>query len=169
MTPSASASKSSLGFDLTPPTADEITALAARLDPEARRILLNHGTEAPFCGRFDEYEEEGTYVCNLCGLPLFSSRAKFHSGSGWPSFFECIDADHIRNLRDSSHGMVRIEIRCGRCDSHLGHVFEDGPRPTGLRYCLNSVAMDFVAEGTPLPDRLHHGAPEGKIMHVPGA
>jgi peptide-methionine (R)-S-oxide reductase len=100
-------------------------------------------------------------MCNLCGLPLFASRDKFHSGSGWPSFFQCIDADHIRNLRDSSHGMVRIEIRCGRCDSHLGHVFEDGPRPTGLRYCLNSVAMEFVPESAPLPDRLHRGAPEG--------
>ena len=156
--------KSALGFDLTPPTDAQKQELAARLDPEARRILLNAGTEPAFCGKFDEYEEEGTYVCNLCGLPLFSSRTKFHSGSGWPSFFECIDADHIRNIRDTSHGMIRIEIRCGRCDSHLGHVFEDGPRPTGLRYCLNSVAMEFVAEGDPLPDRLHRGAPEGHAI-----
>ncbi|ESQ77273.1 peptide-methionine (R)-S-oxide reductase MsrB [Asticcacaulis sp. AC402] len=154
--------KSALGFDLTPPTPAQIDNLAARLDPEARRILLNHGTEAPFCGRFDEYEDEGTYVCNLCDLPLFSSRAKFHSGSGWPSFYQSVDKDHIHYVRDVSHGMVRTEIRCGRCDSHLGHVFEDGPRPTGQRYCLNSVAMEFVPEGETLPDRLHRGAPEGE-------
>ena len=136
-------SKSALGFDLTPPTPEQITQLASRLDPEARRILLDHGTEPPFCGKFDEYEEEGIYVCNLCGLPLFSSRDKFHSGSGWPSFFQCIDVDHIRNLRDSSHGMVRIEIRCGRCDSHLGHIFDDGPPPTYKRFCMNSVVLEF--------------------------
>ena len=153
--------KSSLGFDLTPPTADQIKDLASRLDPDAVRILLHSGTEAPFCGKFDEYEEEGTYTCNLCGLPLFDSHAKFHSGSGWPSFYQGIDKDHIRNIVDASHGMRRIEIRCARCDSHLGHVFEDGPRPTGLRYCMNSVAMDFVPEGQALPDRLHRGAPEG--------
>lgn len=156
--------KSALGFDLTPPSPDQVKQLAARLDPEARRILLDHGTEAPFCGRFDEYEDEGAYVCNLCGLPLFDSRAKFHSGSGWPSFYQGIDADHIRNIRDTSHGMVRTEIRCARCDSHLGHVFEDGPKPTGLRYCLNSVAMDFVPEGEPLPDRLKRGTPEGEAI-----
>jgi peptide-methionine (R)-S-oxide reductase len=156
--------KSALGFDLTPPSPDQIQDLAARLDPEARRILLNHGTEAPFCGKFDEYEEDGTYTCNLCALPLFSSRAKFHSGSGWPSFYQSIDKDHIRYLRDVSHGMVRTEIRCARCDSHLGHVFEDGPRPTGQRYCMNSVAMDFVPEGEALPDRLQRGTPEGKPL-----
>ncbi len=155
---------SALGFDLTPPSQDDIHRLAARLDAESRRILLDHGTEAPFCGKFDEYEEEGAYVCNLCGLPLFSSRAKFHSGSGWPSFYQGIDKDHIRSLRDSSHGMTRTEIRCGRCDAHLGHVFEDGPRPTGLRYCMNSVAMDFVPGGQPLPDRLGRGAPEGEPL-----
>jgi len=151
--------RSELGFDLTPPSPDKLRLLADRLDPEARRILLDHGTEAPFCGRFDEYEEEGVYTCALCGLPLFSSRTKFHSGSGWPSFYEGVAREHIRYLRDVSHGMVRTEIRCGRCDAHLGHVFEDGPRPTGLRYCLNSVAMDFVTEGQALPDRLERDDP----------
>ncbi|ESQ81172.1 peptide-methionine (R)-S-oxide reductase MsrB [Asticcacaulis sp. YBE204] len=151
--------KSKLGFDLTPPSKDEITQLAARLDPEARRILLNHGTEPPFCGKFDEYEEEGIYTCALCALPLFNSRAKFHSGSGWPSFYESIGEGHIHYLRDVTHGMVRTEIRCGRCDAHLGHVFDDGPRPTGQRYCMNSVAMDFVPEGQALPDLLQRDDP----------
>ncbi len=164
MSDSATTKTSALGFDLTPPTADQIKTLASHLDPEARRILLDHGTEAPFCGKFDEYEDEGTYTCNLCGLPLFDSRAKFHSGSGWPSFYQGIDKDHIRYLRDATHGMVRTEIRCARCDSHLGHVFEDGPRPTGQRYCMNSVAMDFVPEGRALPDRLGRGAPEGEAL-----
>lgn len=151
--------RSSLGFDLSPPTEDQYKALAAKLDPEAVRILLNHGTEPPFCGKFDEYEDEGIYTCALCHLPLFKSRAKFHSGSGWPSFYESIDKDHIRYIQDRSHGMVRTEIRCGRCDAHLGHVFEDGPRPTGLRYCMNSVAMDFVPEGEALPDTLERDDP----------
>lgn len=151
--------RSKLGFDLTPPTANQIRELASHLNDEERRVLLNAGTEAPFCGHFDEYEEEGTYVCNLCKLPLFSSRAKFHSGSGWPSFYETVDPEHMRYIEDRSHGMVRVEIRCGRCDSHQGHVFPDGPRPTGRRYCLNSVAMDFVPDGQPLPDPLGRDDP----------
>jgi peptide-methionine (R)-S-oxide reductase len=98
-------------------------------------------------------KEDGVYSCRLCGLPLFRSRAKFESGTGWPSFYEPFDPGHIRNIRDGSYGMVRTEIRCQRCDSHLGHVFPDGPPPSGQRYCLNSVAMEFFPTGKePPPD-----------------
>jgi peptide-methionine (R)-S-oxide reductase len=136
--------RSASGHDLTPPTAAERDALAAGLTPEERRVLLHHGTEPPFCGGLLDNKEEGVYACRLCGLPLFRSGAKFESGTGWPSFTESFDPDHVSYLRDDSHGMVRVEIRCGRCDSHLGHVFDDGPRPTGRRYCLNSAALRFT-------------------------
>src|SRR5690606_6215831 len=96
----------------------------------------------------------GVYVCRLCALPLFRSAAKFDSGTGWPSFYEGFAKGHIEELEDRSHGMVRVEIRCQRCGGHLGHVFPDGPPPTGLRYCLNSVSLEFVEEGRPLPRRV---------------
>jgi peptide-methionine (R)-S-oxide reductase len=142
---SDSKSLSSSGFDLTPITANERERLAAHLDAESRRVLLHHGTEHPFCGGLLNHKESGTYCCKLCGLPLFKSDAKFDSGTGWPSFYQPFDESHIREVRDTSHGMIRFEIRCQRCDGHLGHVFDDGPKPTGLRYCLNSVSMEFVA------------------------
>ena len=140
-TPRTSAS----GHDLTPPTAAERTRLAADLTPEERRVLLHQGTEPPFCGGLLTEKAAGVYACRLCGLPLFRSTTKFESGTGWPSFFAPFDPDHVANIEDHSHGMTRTEIRCARCDSHLGHVFEDGPRPTGLRYCLNSVSLRFTA------------------------
>lgn len=128
-------------------------ALASKLDPEERRVLLNHGTEMAFCGGLLDNKEPGVYACRLCGLPLFRSNTKFESGTGWPSFYKPFDEAHIREIRDTSYGMVRTEIRCARCDGHLGHVFDDGPRPTGLRYCLNSAAMQFFPEGSvPAPD-----------------
>jgi peptide-methionine (R)-S-oxide reductase len=138
--------KSASGYDLGPLPPAEIERLAARLDPEERRVLLDHGTERAFCGGLLDNHEDGTYHCRLCGLPLFRSDSKFDSGTGWPSFFQPVDPEHVRELRDTSYGMVRIEIRCARCDSHLGHVFPDGPPPTGNRYCMNSVALDFVAD-----------------------
>ncbi len=137
-------SKSASGHDITPISSDERETLAGGLTPEERRVMLDHGTERPFCGGLLDNKEDGVYACRLCGLPLFRSSSKFESGTGWPSFFEPFDPDHITSIRDSSHGMVRTEIRCRRCDSHLGHVFPDGPRPSGLRFCMNSVALAFV-------------------------
>ena len=137
---------SASGFDLTPLSEEEKQARAQSLTEEERRILLNQGTEPPFCGGLLDNKDDGTYHCKLCDLPLFTSSAKFESGTGWPSFYEPFDPQHIRELHDSSHGMVRVEIRCARCDSHQGHVFPDGPPPTGQRYCLNSASMVFKAE-----------------------
>ncbi|ASR43905.1 peptide-methionine (R)-S-oxide reductase [Xanthomonas citri pv. mangiferaeindicae] len=147
-------------FDLRPPSAAERTALEAGLSADERRVLLHHGTEAPFCGVFLDNKREGTYCCRLCGLPLFRSSAKFDSGTGWPSFFAPIDEAHIGRIRDTSHGMIRVEEVCARCGSHLGHVFPDGPPPTYERHCLNSVSLSFVATGAPLPDPLARGGAE---------
>lgn len=114
------------------------------LGPEQYRILRNAGTEAAFCGTLLDNKKQGVYACAGCGLPLFSSDSKFDSGTGWPSFFQPVAKDNIIEKVDRSHGMVRTEILCARCDGHLGHVFEDGPRPTGLRYCLNSESLTFT-------------------------
>jgi peptide-methionine (R)-S-oxide reductase len=137
--------RSASGHDLTPLTADERERLAADLTDAERQVILHQGTERPFCGGLLHEKRPGHFACRLCGLPLFETGSKFESGTGWPSFYAPVDPDHIRYLRDESHGMARTEIRCRRCDGHLGHVFEDGPPPTGLRYCLNSAALKFVA------------------------
>lgn len=141
-TPRVSAS----GHDLTPPDAGTRARLEAGLNDEERRVLLHQGTEPPFCGGLLKEKRPGAFTCRLCGLPLFRADAKFESGTGWPSFHTPIDAGHLRTVRDISHGMIRSEIRCARCDGHLGHVFEDGPAPSGLRYCLNSVSLAFTPE-----------------------
>ena len=149
-------------FDLTPPDDAQRARLIAGLNDEERRVLLHHGTEAPFCGAFLDNKLEGVYCCRLCGLPLFRSSAKFDSGTGWPSFFQPYADDHIRYLRDTSHGMIRVEEVCARCGSHLGHVFPDGPPPTGMRHCLNSVSLGFVEKGEALPDPLRRGGVESQ-------
>lgn len=150
--PASSPAKiSKSGYDLRPMSAELRDELSGSLSVEERRVLLEHGTERAFCGYFLDNKKTGTYACRLCGLPLFRSGAKFDSGTGWPSFFEPFDAEHVRNLSDHGYGMVRTEIRCARCDSHLGHVFDDGPRPSGQRYCLNSVSLSFFDEGIEPP------------------
>ena len=144
-------------FDLRPPNPDQRASLEAGLDADERRVLLDHGTERAFCGVFLDNKLDGVYCCRLCGLPLFRSDAKFDSGTGWPSFFQPYDPAHVTEHRDTSYGMIRTEIVCARCGSHLGHVFPDGPPPTHQRHCLNSLALSFTESGQARPDRLARG------------
>ena len=113
------------------------------LSPEQYKVLRQKGTEVPFTGKYYKFEEKGTYICAACGEELFRSDTKFDAGCGWPSFADVLDSSKIVYAKDGSAGMMRTEITCAKCGGHLGHVFDDGPKPTGLRYCINSVSIDF--------------------------
>ncbi|MBX3300416.1 MAG: peptide-methionine (R)-S-oxide reductase MsrB [Acidobacteria bacterium] len=141
------------GYDITPLDQGTIERLAQDLTQEEYRVLLDHGTEPPFCGTLLDNKKDGVYACRLCGLPLFDSAKKFESGTGWPSFYAPFDKEHLKNIEDLSYGMRRIEIRCARCGGHQGHVFPDGPPPTGMRYCLNSASLEFFEKGDEIPQK----------------
>jgi len=113
------------------------------LSPEQYHVVREKGTELPFSGKYYLHNDKGIYTCAACGTELFKSDTKFDAGCGWPSFFDAIDSAKINYIKDKSHGMIRTEITCAKCDGHLGHVFDDGPQPTGLRYCVNSLSIEF--------------------------
>ena len=135
---------------MTDPTPEKITLTEAewraRLTPEQYHILREHGTERPFTGEYEKNKAAGAYLCAGCGAPLFESATKYDSGSGWPSYYQPMADAAVAEYNDTSYGRLRTEVRCAKCEGHLGHVFPDGPQPTGLRYCINSAALRFKPE-----------------------
>lgn len=138
-------------YDITPLSPQRVEELASRLDEETYRITQKAGTEPAFCGTLLDNKKQGVYACVVCNLPLFSSDHKFTSGTGWPSYYRAVDEQHIKRIVDRSLGMIRTEIECARCGAHLGHVFDDGPKPTGERHCLNSASLVFFENGKERP------------------
>lgn len=153
-TPNTDAPAATISFDsIVPPQYVDGKLVAIQKDnaewkkeltPMQYNVLREQGTERAFTGRYWDNHEHGTYICAACGLPLFSSDTKFNSGTGWPSFWQPLSSGSVKEVSDGSAGMMRTEVECARCSGHLGHVFNDGPQPTGLRYCMNSVSMVFV-------------------------
>ncbi|MBC8309925.1 MAG: bifunctional methionine sulfoxide reductase B/A protein [Planctomycetes bacterium] len=139
------------GFDISPISEEAKETLLQKLDEETIRITQKAGTERPFCGTLLDNKKDGFYACVVCGLPLFSSESKFTSGTGWPSFFSPFAPEHVSTKEDNQFDMERVEILCARCESHLGHVFEDGPKPSGKRFCLNSASLRFYEKGEEIP------------------
>ncbi len=133
-----------IGNDSIPKVIKTAKEWKAELNDNEYYVLREKGTERAFTGDLWDHKGEGTYVCAACSLPLFESGTKFKSGTGWPSFWEPVKSGHVIEEADNTHGMRRVEVLCGSCDGHLGHVFNDGPKPTGLRYCINSVSLDFI-------------------------
>ena len=155
-------------FDLTPPNEAELERLVSELDDQTREVMLDHETEAPFCGAFLSEAREGTFTCRLCGLPLFESTAKFLSRDGWVAFVSPVAEPHLRYTDETSFRMARTEVSCSRCGGHQGHVFSDRTSPTGKRYCNNSLSLEFILDGEMLADKLGRGAPEGTVWRNSG-